>query len=82
MASISATAPFSGTYTVVLGDGNSEPSASGDYDPKKIVGRKMIEPAEKPQFVEFIGNIEDFPLGKNSSFLKVQNDFRTKWFYL
>ena len=42
--------------------------ASGDYDPKKVMGRKMIKPTEKPQVVEFTGNIENFPLGKKNAY--------------
>lgn len=42
--------------------------ASGDYDPKKVMGRKMLEARDEPQTVEFIGNIEDFPLGKKDGY--------------
>ena len=42
--------------------------ASGDYDPKKIMGRKMLEASTEPQIVEFTGNIEDFPLGKKDGY--------------
>jgi len=42
--------------------------ASGDYDPKKVMGRKMIKPTGEPQVVEFTGNIEDFPLGKKNAY--------------
>jgi hypothetical protein len=42
--------------------------ASGDYDPKKIMGRRMIKADGSPQIVEFTGNIEDFPLGKKGAY--------------
>jgi cytochrome c553 len=42
--------------------------ASGDYDPKKIMGRRLIKADKTTQFVEFIGNIEDFPLGKKDAY--------------
>jgi hypothetical protein len=42
--------------------------ASGDYDPKKIMGRQMIKADGSPQVVEFTGNIEDFPLGKKGAY--------------
>ena len=42
--------------------------ASGDYDPKRIIGRRTIEPSDQPQIVEFVGNIEDFPLGKKDGY--------------
>ena len=42
--------------------------ASGDYDPKKVMGRKMLEARAEPQTVEFTGNIEDFPLGKKDGY--------------
>lgn len=42
--------------------------ASGDYDPKKVMGRRMIEPSDEHQVVEFVGNIEDFPLGKKDGY--------------
>ena len=35
--------------------------ASGDYDPKKIMGREMVEPSKGEHTIEFTGNIEDFP---------------------
>ncbi|MBM79589.1 MAG: hypothetical protein CMJ78_03220 [Planctomycetaceae bacterium] len=42
--------------------------ASGDYDPKKIMGRKILKASDKEQIVDFIGNIEDFPLGKKDGY--------------
>lgn len=42
--------------------------ASGDYDPKKVMGRQVVAPTDEPQIVEFIGNIEDFPLGKRNAY--------------
>ncbi len=42
--------------------------ASGDYDPKKIMGRRMVDPAKGEHLIEFIGNIEDFPLGKKGGY--------------
>jgi len=42
--------------------------ASGDYDPKKVMGRRMLEARDEPQTVEFTGNIEDFPLGKKDGY--------------
>lgn len=42
--------------------------ASGDYDPKKVMGRRMLEASDEPQTVEFTGNIEDFPLGKKDGY--------------
>ena len=42
--------------------------ASGDYDPKKIMGRRMLQASDEAQTVEFIGNIEDFPLGKQDGY--------------
>ena len=42
--------------------------ASGDYDPKKVMGRKMLDARAEPQIVEFTGNIEDFPLGKKDGY--------------
>ena len=42
--------------------------ASGDYDPKKVMGRKMLAARAEPQTVEFTGNIEDFPLGKKDGY--------------
>lgn len=42
--------------------------ASGDYDPKKIMGRSMLRASDEPQTVEFTGNIEDFPLGKKDGY--------------
>ena len=42
--------------------------ASGDYDPKKIMGRQMVDPAKGEHVVEFTGNIEDFPLGKKGGY--------------
>ena len=38
--------------------------ASGDYEPKKVMGRQIIQPSDQLQTIEFVGNIEDFPLGK------------------
>lgn len=42
--------------------------ASGDYDPKKVMGRRMLEAGKDLQVVEFTGNIEDFPLGKKDGY--------------
>lgn len=42
--------------------------ASGDYDPKKIMGREMVEPSKGEHTIEFTGNIEDFPLGKKEGY--------------
>ena len=42
--------------------------ASGDYDPKKIMGRTMLQASDEPHVVEFTGNIEDFPLGKKDGY--------------
>jgi mono/diheme cytochrome c family protein len=42
--------------------------ASGDYDPKKIMGRKLLPADDQPHIVEFTGNIEDFPLGKKDGY--------------
>ena len=42
--------------------------ASGDYDPKKIMGRRLLKAVAAPQVVEFTGNIEDFPLGKKAAY--------------
>jgi len=42
--------------------------ASGDYDPKKIIGSKMLQASGQEQVVEFIGNIEEFPLGKKDGY--------------
>ncbi len=42
--------------------------ASGDYDPKKVMGRRMVDPAKGEHIVEFIGNVEDFPLGKKGGY--------------
>lgn len=42
--------------------------ASGDYDPKKIMGRRMLQASDEPHVVEFTGNIEDFPLGKKDGY--------------
>lgn len=42
--------------------------ASGDYDPKKVMGRQMLQADEAPQVVEFTGNIEEFPLGKKDGY--------------
>jgi len=42
--------------------------ASGDYDPKKIMGRQVLKAADKEQVVDFVGNIEDFPLGKKDGY--------------
>ena len=40
--------------------------ASGDYDPKKIMGYRMLKAGESE--VEFTENIEDFPLGKKDGY--------------
>ena len=42
--------------------------ASGDYDPKKIMGRQMVDPSKGEHVIEFTGNIEDFPLGKKDGY--------------
>jgi len=42
--------------------------SSGDYDPKKIMGRQMVKAGPAPQVVEFSGNIRDFPLGKKGAY--------------
>ena len=42
--------------------------SSGDYDPKKIMGRQLVKASHSPQVVEFTGNIEDFPLGKKGAY--------------
>ena len=42
--------------------------ASGDYDPKKVVGRRLIAESGESQVIEFLGNIEDFPLGKKDGY--------------
>jgi hypothetical protein len=42
--------------------------ASGDYDPKKVIGSKMVQASEEEQVIEFLGNIEDFPLGKKDGY--------------
>jgi cytochrome c553 len=42
--------------------------ASGDYDPKKIMGSQMVDPAKGEHIIEFTGNIEDFPLGKKDGY--------------
>jgi cytochrome c553 len=42
--------------------------ASGDYDPKKVMGRRMLEAQAEPHVVTFTGNIEDFPLGKKDGY--------------
>ena len=42
--------------------------ASGDYDPKKIMGRQIVDPAKGEHIIEFTGNIEDFPLGKKDGY--------------
>ena len=42
--------------------------ASGDYDPKKIIGSQMVDPAKGEHVIEFVGNIEDFPLGKKGGY--------------
>ena len=42
--------------------------ASGDYEPKKVVGRQIIRPTDEPQLIDFVGNIEDFPLGNKDGY--------------
>ena len=42
--------------------------ASGDYDPKKIMGRRILKATGKEQVIDFVGNIEDFPLGKKDGY--------------
>ena len=42
--------------------------ASGDYDPKKVMGSAIVKADGKPQTIEFVGNIEDFPLGKKDGY--------------
>ncbi|MFP6761969.1 MAG: DUF1592 domain-containing protein, partial [Planctomycetaceae bacterium] len=42
--------------------------SSGDYVPRKIMGRQMVKAGDAPQVVEFTGNIKDFPLGKKGAY--------------
>ena len=49
--------------------------ASGDYDPKKIMGREMVEPS-KGEYNRITGNIEDFPLGKKTDITMVAKSQR------
>lgn len=42
--------------------------ASGDYVPRKVMGYKTVKSSKKTQVLEFIGNIEDFPLGKKGAY--------------
>ena len=41
--------------------------SSGDYIPRKVMGVKTVEACDEPQSVDFVGNIEDFPLGKENA---------------
>ena len=74
--------PFSGRFAIrvkVKGTASSDGRipeltihvghrASGDYDPKKIMGRQMVDPTKGEHIIEFTGNIEDFPLGKKDGY--------------
>ena len=42
--------------------------ASGDYVPRKVMGYQTLKATKKEQTLEFIGNIEDFPLGKKGAY--------------
>ena len=42
--------------------------SSGDYVPRKVMGFQSVKAKKNPQVVEFIGNIEDFPLGKKGAY--------------
>ena len=41
--------------------------ASGDYIPKVVMGQRMFSSKGKNESIEFTGNIEDFPLGKQEA---------------
>jgi mono/diheme cytochrome c family protein len=42
--------------------------SSGDYIPKKVMGSKTVPAGASPQIIEFVGNIEDFPLGNKGAY--------------